>query len=85
VREEPPRSQLQELVALAVIAGLGWYLLAHREVAAVVGRAASQAATVAKDLAGHAALGLHVALALAGAGMAARVAAWLLDRREGHG
>jgi hypothetical protein len=70
VREEPPRPQLQELVALAAVAALGLYLLAHGEITAVVGEMASQTAAVAT--------------ALAGAGMAARAAAWLLGR-WGHG
>jgi hypothetical protein len=84
VREEPPRPQLQELVALAAVAALRLYLLAHGEITAVVGEMASQTAAVATALAGQVRLGLRAALALAGAGMAVRAAAWLLNRWEGH-
>jgi hypothetical protein len=84
VREEPPRPQLQELVALAAVAGLRPYLFAHREITAVVDEMASQTAAVATALAGQVRLGLRAALALAGAGMAVRAAAWLLNRWEGH-
>jgi hypothetical protein len=84
VREEPPRPQLQELVALAAVAALRLYLLAHGEITAVVGEMASQTAAVATALAGQVRLGLRAALALAGAGMAVRAAAWLLNRWESH-
>jgi hypothetical protein len=76
--------KLQELVAMAVVAGLGFYVLAHREIMAVVGEVVSQTAAVAMILAGAMRLGLHAAMAVVGAGAAVRAATWLLNRREDY-
>jgi hypothetical protein len=83
MKEESSR-KLQELVAMAVVAGLGFYVLAHREITAAVDEMASQTAAVAMILAGAMRLGLHAAMAVVGAGAAARAVTSLLNRREDY-